>query len=444
MMWSEFLPIVPLVVVLSLSLLTRKVLVALVSGVCLGVLILLLSKDFLTVLSTVFSVLSKGSMISIFLFCLLIGAWMEIIKRLGGIEIIVRYLITDGYLVRSSLGAQLFVFAIGLLLFVDGYFSVVIAGVIGVGLFDRYHISRSQLAYILDATSSPVAWLIPVNAAGTFVVALMKGMEIAQPWQVLFDGMIFQFYSILSIFIVFILILLSQRNSRQMPAVLNEKSSFLETKTDIGDSKKIVLLPLLLLIPLFFLGILVVGDAIIALDISLFFCLMITAFCLRKNKFFTTISYMGWCWKGAKSFVEITIVLALAFVLGNILKELNMEILMMKMFDFVSPSFLPLMTFVLGVFLSLSTGTSGGTVAIILPIVFPLALRFGVDLPVLLGAAISGSVFGDHCSPLSDSTILASKIADIEVMEHVRFQIPYAFLAATLSMIGYFVLGFNI
>lgn len=104
---------------------------------------------------------------------------MELIKRLGGIDIIVRYLITDGYLVRSSLGAQLFVFAIGLLLFVDGYFSVVIAGVIGVGLFDRYHISRSQLAYILDATSSPVAWLIPVNAAGTFVVALMKGMEIA-------------------------------------------------------------------------------------------------------------------------------------------------------------------------------------------------------------------------------------------------------------------------
>lgn len=229
-----------------------------------------------------------------------------------------------------------------------------------------------------------------------------------------------------------------------MPNVLNEKSSLYGTKTDIGDSKKIVLLPLLLLIPLFLLGILVVGDAIIALDISLFLCLMITAFCLRKNKPFSVKSYMVWCWKGAKSFVEITIVLALAFVLGNILKELNMEMLMVKIFDFVSPSFLPLMTFVLGVFLSLSTGTSGGTVAILLPIVFPLALRFGVDLPVLLGAAISGSVFGDHCSPLSDSTILASKIADIEVMEHVRFQIPYAFLAATLSMIGYFVLGFNI
>jgi Na+/H+ antiporter NhaC len=151
--------------------------------------------------------------------------------------------------------------------------------------------------------------------------------------------------------------------------------------------------------------------------------------------------YIEWCIEGMAKFLQITIILVLAFALSNLMEKLNLGSYIAEMSTDMNPILLPAVIFLMGSIISFATGTSGGTTAILIPIAIPMAAKLGVDIHLIIGAVVSSAVFGDHCSPISDSTILASMISEVPVMNHVKTQIPYALISGGLSMAGFLIMG---
>lgn len=444
----NWVSIVPVVLAIVLAFVMRNVFISLLVGIIsAGMILDIQGNTVFTGLDSIYQVFQNDWAAKSILFCLMIGAFVYIIEVSGGVHGMVDYLTQKKNIVKSKLGAQLIAYLLGIVLFIDGTSSIVISGVAARPLFDHFDVSRRKLAYITDSTSSPVAWLIPFNAAGAFLIAMIGGQVSlgvvdVDPMTTIISAMPFQLYGIVSIFLVAVVIFRGRHD-------INE-----DIKNEVGNSDdlsidkqvkspngKHMLIPILILVISIFSIMTFTGDGSSGIYIGIIITLITTGIYYVYQGVTDFEEYFKWIVKGMSNYLGITMILTLAFAFSNLISQLGTGAFIASLTSGINPVFLPVMIFVIGAIMSFATGTSGGTVAILIPIALPMAMVHQVDISIVIGAIISGGVFGDHCSPISDSTILSSMIAEIHVMEHVKNQMPFALTSAAISCIGFIIVG---
>ncbi|MCY6483034.1 sodium:proton antiporter [Clostridium aestuarii] len=460
--------LVPLVAII-LAFVTRQILISMFFGIIVGGIIL--KGNFLAGISegvnSIVYILKEEWASKSILFCLLIGSMVYVLEVSGGIQGLVILLTEKTKVVKSKIGSQLIAYLIGFLLFVEATSSVVISGTVARPFFDKYKVSREKLAYICDSTASPIAWLFPINAAGTFIMAQVaaqnsKGIISGEPFMYVLSAIPFQFYSIVAVVVVGIVIFTGrdfslmkkaeERTQNSSDVIAEAAAEMLHYEILQGKKPRAVnmILPIAILVGniIFFLystggGNITKGDGPSAIYQGIIITLFITGIFYWIQGYVKPAEYIKWCIKGMNKFLEITIILILAFTLGSVMNKLGTGLYLAQVMNGnVAYYLVPALMFIIGSIISFSTGTSVGTVSIIFPIAVPVAASLGTNIPLTIGAVVSSAIFGDHCSPISDSTILSSMIAEIPVMEHFKTQIPYALVSGGISLIMFLVAGF--
>ena len=390
----------------------------------------------------------------ILLFCLIIGALIAYMQRSGGIAAMVERLHSSG--VASTPRRAGFVTAIsGVLIFVETNVSLLASGVLGRPLFDRLKVSRARLAYIIDSTCAPISVLILVNGWGAYIASLMLSNGVENAFSVLFQTIVFNFYALLTVAVVFATVALNRTFGALGVADANwtEPRDLAEGVADDdlheAPSRAIYMwLPMLILVggALGFMWWTGDGDmtqgsgsqsilwAVVLATACAFVFLAISR---RTPGQMVDIGF-----KGMGDLLPAVTVIFLALVLGSSLRELGTGVFIAGVASGVSaPWTIPAILFVVAGVTSFTTGTSWGTYGILVPIAVPLAIGAGLPMPLVIAAVMGGGVFGDHCSPISDTTIIASLAAGCDHVEHVKTQLPYALSVGVVTILLYLVMG---
>lgn len=446
-----WLSLVPVLLAIILAFTIKDVFISLLTGIIVsGIILDAKTNSFFLGLNSIYKVFQDDYAVKSILFCLMIGSFVYVIEASGGVHGMVEYLTKEKQVVKSQRGVQLIAYLIGILMFIDGTSSIVITGVTARPLFDHFDVSRNKLAYITDSTSSPISWLIPFSGGGAFLIAMIGAQVSAgtldvDPMNTIISTIPFQLYGILSILIVGVVILLGKGEAMQNETVNNKQLDNTPTQTVYEGNYipkiKNILVPIILLVGSIIGIMIVTGDGATSIYIGVIITLLLTGVYYVLQGVSSLKTYSEWVVKGMSNYLGVTMILALAFAFSNLVSELGTGAFIASISGNINPIFIPAMVFILGAIMSFATGTSAGTVGILIPIVFPMAVSLQVAIPVVLGAIISGGLFGDHCSPISDSTILSSMVAEVQVMDHVTTQMPYALIVATISCIGFLILG---
>lgn len=469
--------VLPICITLGLAVYKRNIIIALISGIIAADIILdLETHKLFSGIKSLVGIFENQTTIYLILFLILIGAFVNVIEKSGGIHGLVILFTEKHKIVKSPIIAELFTFFLGILLFIDGTSSIVISGISSKNFFDKHEISRRKLAYILDSTSAPIAWLSPITGAGAFLTMIVssqieQGVISGDAFSYVLKAVPYQLYSWVSIGIV-AFVILSRYEGGFENLVINKvtakpiktitkitKNNYEEIKTsdDITKYEKFEAnkyKPISMILPVIFFvvstfalmyidgnGNILQGNGMECIYISIILTLLMTAILYKIMGISKLETYLKWSIEGIKNYTEIVIIFVLALGFSSLLSELKSGEFIANYISYMNPVLLPLAVFIIGAIISLSTGTSGGTTAILLPIAISLAANLNVDISLIIGAVVSGAVFGDHCSPLSDSTILAAMVSEIEVMDHVISQLPKSVMGGLISCMLFLVLG---
>lgn len=370
--------------------------------------------------------------------------------------------------VKSRKGVQLLAWFLGLFIFFSDYFSPLFVGPVMKDLTDKANISREKLAYICDSTSAPMAVLVPFSAWGVFITALLVGQgpieDLAQAARIYYKSVGLNFYAIFAVVMVALIALgiipefgpmkKAELRAQNEGKVLSDTASPMMgvELSEIKQAKEIkkprlflnFILPVLIIITVavgtyVFTGSAKTLEAFMSAVFFLGLMLLIQKLTI-KDVFDTAV-------QGIKGVMPAILILAMAYLINTISKDLGAAQYIIQMTEgWLTPILLPVITFFICAFISFSTGTSWGTYAIMIPIAVPLAFAFsGNEVTMLIyatiGAVAGGGVFGDHCSPLSDTTILSSFGAASDHIDHVKTQLPYASVAAAVALLVYLGMG---
>jgi len=379
----------------------------------------------------------------------MVGSVMMLIERSGGIGGLVHELSVRRPWVRNKRHALMPSFIAGIVIFIESSITSLVAGAVGRVFCDRYGVSRAKLAYVCDSTSAPVCSIITLNGWGALLLGLIGG-EIAAGlisgesaiW--LIRSIAFNFYAYIALIVAFAVIWFDieigpMRHTLPVPPSV-------EADNTQGDAALFVW-PIVWMIGgvVAFMFLTGGGDILKGSgSSSIFYTLSLTLLAMwgyyrlkgamRSGEFFKA------SFNGARSMVPIAAILLFAFAIGGVSSDMEVgQYLASFVGDYLPAPYLAGAIFLLSAVIAFATGTSWGTFSIMLPIAVPLAV--GMDAPVALamGAVISGGVFGDHCSPISDTTIISSMAAGCDVAEHTRTQLPYALISAAAAL-GLFIL----
>lgn len=453
---DSWLTLLPPCLSILLAITTRQVYVAIFAGIMAGS--ILLSQNALNGMADSFNVIAEifqsPSSVKSLIFILMIGAIINVMQKSGGVEALICHLSQQRNIVKSRVSAQLVTFGFGFLMCLEGVGSMMLVGVVGRPLFKKFNISNERLALVANCTGAPLAWLMPFSGAGVFLTSLIaseveNGTLSEQPMSYVLNALPYQFYTIVILALVPLL-------------ALKKSDSFAQLKSD-AENESLNRLPesnpqanaLFMLVPIFFLltsigiityvtgdGDIFSGDISSAVYLSGFISLIGSGVYFRANQV-TVEQYVDWCIQGMKNMLPAAIILTLAFSLSRVSGELGTGKYLASFFSSELPlGLVPVSIFVICILISFSTGSSGATVSIMTPIVVSLAVSTGVGVPLAIAAMISGAVFGDQSSPISDSVIVASSAADCSPERHFATQLPYTLAVALLSLVFYLVVGF--
>ncbi|WP_071433113.1 Na+/H+ antiporter NhaC family protein [Angelakisella massiliensis] len=470
-----FLTLLPPIIAIIAAVALRKVAVALLIGIFTGELILFGWNPFTAIdasLNEILTVCTDTGNLKTFLFTALMGAFVIMVEVSGGVDGFVAYLTEQSQKVKSKRAAMLIAYVIGIIIFIDGLLSIMFTGVVTRPLIDKYKVSREKLAYICDATSAPVNAIIPLNSWGAMLMGLIAaeisaGFITGDPMTLLIQSLPFQFYSILSLIFVLFYILtgkdwgpmkraeLRVQNTGALydegvTPLLNDQDG-IERLVPAGKGNKWnMILPLIVLIGGTFIGLFVTGGGSIidgsgttAILYSVIITLIFMGIIYTRQKIMTSKQFSDYLLKGVSNMINLVCLLVLAFAIGAVVKKLETGIFMASLIgDQVSGALCPAIIFVLGAVMAFATGTSWGTFSIMMPIAIPMAVAMDANILLTIGAVISGGIFGDHCSPISDTTILSSMSVGTDLFSHVKTQLPYALVTAALATVLYVVCGF--
>lgn len=479
-----FFSLIPPLLAIIFAIRTKQVYLSLLSGILLGWIILNdwnIWKGFLDTLEGLVNVFDDAGSSRTIMFSALVGALILLIQRSGGVR---GFIIWVSEKLRDKpngkITVQMYAWLISVLIFVESSISVLTTGAIFRPLFDRYKISREKLAYIIDSGSAPSCIIFPLNGWGAFIMGLLATMSVDQPFLTMLAAVPFNFYALLALVAVPCIIHFgwdipvmkrAEQRTQQGELLWEDATPMISEdilETDIGEGVKpralnmvipivvmIVSMPIVLLYTGWFdmpagesYGsqiMLALGQGsgskavLIAVTISI-----LTSMGLYKAQGIMGIrENFDWILKGIAALVPLALLMLLAFAIGNVCKELGTGLYVSNIIgSFLTPAVIPALLFMASAFIAFSTGTSWGTFAIMIGIAVPLINTIDIHFSLCLAAVLGGGVFGDHCSPISDTTIIASMSAATDHVDHVRTQLPYALILGGISTVMYLVFGF--
>lgn len=466
MIEAGWLSILPPLIAITLALISKEVYSSLFLGIFSGMCIYCFCTggNILQAVTYVFDMMAakigeNGYMI---IFLVLLGSLVVIVTRSGGSGAYGRW---AGKRIRTGVAAKLATAVLGLLIFVDDGFNCLTVGTVMRPITDKCKISREKLAYLLDATAAPVCIIAPISS---WAVAVASEVEEAGGLNAFVRTIPYNLYAILTIVMVFFLSVTDfdfgpmekAENSRK-----KEKEQAAQGEAAAEKGKGTVpdlILPVATLIVCAILGMAYVGgffegkaftEAIgenptAGLTLGTFAALVVAMVLYLPRRIMSLREFMTGIIDGIKTMIPALTILILAWGLGGVCREMIGTGIFVS--HFVSAAnlpfgFLPAIVFAVAAFLSFSMGTAWGTFGILLPIVSMMCAGSAGEAILIpaLGATLAGSVYGDHCSPISDTTILASTGAQCEHLRHVETQLPYATLVAVVCFFGYLVAGFS-
>ena len=405
-----------------------------------------------------------GSDAQVILFTLVIGALIATVEASGGVRGFVRFLERNKW-VNSAKRSQLLAWLTGMVIFIESNITVLVAGSVARPLFDRYKSSREKLAYIIDSTSAPICILIPMNAWGAYNLGILEGLGVENALMVFLNSILFNFYAIAAVLVVVAVILwgidigpMRKAEERTLRGELLWPDSTPMIDEEILSPTPIekvephafnMIVPIAGMVLFMPLGLYITGGGDLSAGSgstsvlwSVLFALRLSWIMLLIQGAFSTEELVKIGLKGAGGLMPLALILLLALALGDVVDVLGTGVYVAQVTAGTMPNYiyLPLIFLVSGG-IAFSTGTSWGTFAIMLPIAVPAAATLGLPLAPFVAATLSGGVFGDHCSPISDTTIISSMAAATDHIDHVRTQLPYALIGGAIATICFGLLG---
>ena len=467
--YNTALSLLPPVVAIGLALITKEVYSSLFIGIVVGGL-LFSNFSFEGTINHVFSggivaQLSDSYNVGILIFLVILGTLVCLMNKAGGSAAFGRWAKQN---IKSRAGAQLASILLGCLIFIDDYFNCLTVGSVMRPITDKHRVSRAKLAYIIDATAAPVCIIAPISS---WAAAVSGFAEDGQGLNLFIRAIPYNYYALLTIFMMVAMVLLkvefgpmarNERNALEKGDLFSGPNPYAMLDEEIDESKGSVLdlvLPVVVLVISCVIGMIYSGgffsgtdfvtsfsnsDASVGLmlgsAVGLVFALIYYA--VRRSMSFSEM--MGCIPEGFKAMVPAILILTFAWTLKSMTDSLGAKYFVR---DFVYANaeglqaFLPCIVFLIGCGLSFATGTSWGTFGILIPIVQSV---FPMDNPlaiICISACMAGAVCGDHCSPISDTTIMASAGAQCDHVSHVSTQLPYAISCAAIAGVCYVVAG---
>ncbi len=468
--YNTFWSLIPPIIAIALALITKEVYSSLFLGILVGG---LLYSSF-AFEATILHVFNDGIVASvtdsynmgILIFLIILGSMVCLMNKAGGSAAFGRWAKDH---IKSRVGAQLASVLLGVLIFIDDYFNCLTVGSVMRPITDKHNISRAKLAYIIDATAAPICIIAPISS---WAAAVAGFAEDGQGFNLFLRAIPYNYYALLTIVMMVGMILMKaefgpmakyEKNAIEKGDLFSGSNPYAGAEDDAPEDKGRVLdlvLPVVVLIICCVIGMIYSGgffdgegfitafsnsDASVGLMLGSAFALVFTLvyYLIRRSMSFKEM--MGCIPEGFKAMVPAIMILTFAWSLKNMTDSLGAKFFVR---DFVRSSasglqmILPLIVFAIGCLLAFATGTSWGTFGILIPIVQNV---FSMDNPmaiVCISACMAGAVCGDHCSPISDTTIMASAGAQCDHVDHVSTQLPYAITAAAVSFVSYLFAGF--
>lgn len=451
-----FLSVVAPVITLTLALVTKNVFMALFIGVFLGK-IILLNFNFIAgidnALYTLVGQFASTSNTIVIFSILMLGGLITLIEESGGINGFVNFLTKKSGIIKSKRGASFFTWLVGVLVFTSGTVSCLVTGAVTRPINDALEVAPEKSAYIVHTTSTPMCVLLPLSGWGAFMIGLLQSSGIENAPEILVKSIYLNFYCLIAIIGTLLLILLQKDFGTMKKAVLDfkihkEKQEKIEK---IKEGKmSVLLIPLLTMIFTILLvlyitgnGKMINGDGYKAILWGILLAILFAIFLLkiyREKKIGESIEIF---FKGASSSLSMAGVLLFAFAMGATVKELGTGAYLAEIFSkILSPALLPTIIFIIACMISFTTGTSMGTMAITMTLAIPMALKMNVNIALTAAAVFGGSIFGDHSSPISDTSILSCSTTGCSIINHIKTQMPYTITFAIITIILYLILGF--
>jgi Na+/H+ antiporter NhaC len=400
------------------------------------------------------------------MFSALIGAMITFTQASGGMEGFVSWVESRG-LTRSKRSVGLLTGCVSLAVFLESNFGLLVAGSVARPLYDKCRMAREKLAYVIDATCSPKCILIPLNAWGAYIIAILAAQGVEQPVPVLLAALPFNFYALLAIALAFLVIVTGWNIGpmREAERRVAEEGKLLRdgaepmVSSDVAAARApegvprralnmvapIVTMVLTVPVVLWYTGDgnIMNGSGSNSVLWGVIVGLLVAAVAYRVQGIMKLPQLSDQLIAGVRGLVPLVIVLSLAFAIGATTRALGTGVFVAQALQAtLHPGLVPALVFVLACFIAFSTGTSWGTFAIMIPIVMPMIAILDLHPALALGAALGGGIFGDHCSPISDTTIVASMASATDHIDHVRTQLPYAMICAGASILLFLVFGF--
>ena len=441
--------LIPIIICLILILLTKNAFVSILSGlISASIIILAVDGTQFTVINSIIEVATNPYQFKIIGFVVLTGALVSAMQLSGGIDGVINLLQKGRRKTNSKVMGQLFTMLIGILMFMDGTSSMAITAVVGKVIFKQLKLPKEKLALIVNSTAAPIAWIIPFGGAAAMVAGALTeaGVPAGESFTYVVKAIIFQFYTIILLIIIALSVILNKDFSTIKNSEYKEED--LE-ELNIKNNKAInMILPILVLISSIFImlfytgkGNIMNGDGATSVFTSGCIALFITAIFYRIQNLGSFNTILSWIFTGMRNMLEIAILLIVAFAFGAIIQKIGTAAYLVQITEFIPTAVLPIAVLVLSTIIAFSTGTSSGTVAIMIPLIIPMVIASGGSIPLTVGAVISGAVFGDQNSVISDSVIMTSSMTGVEPIRHVKTQMPYTLLALGISAALYLICG---
>lgn len=470
MSWEFLLSILPPVIAITLAFITRNVIFSLFTGSLVGVLIILHGNIFISIQTFIgdylFVQLTDGYNAGIIVLLLFIGGFVTLIEQSGGgvafAGMFTKY-------IKTRVSAQFGAFIGGLVIFFSDLGSPLINGPVFESIFDKLKLSREKLAWIIDSTASPVAVMIPFIGWGVYIMGLLNTQieELSlnmTDWDLFLQSLPFFIYPILAVTIIPVIII-SKREIGPMKKAEERTqggqkywthSNPMRSSTVLEEASNarpiMVWLPLLVLLGVLFILLINLGFPFgpiegngfrVALTTAYFLAAITIIILLVVYKANTISEAFNTYISGMSKMTQIIIVLVLAWSLGSIMSELDTANNIAQILEGNVPSFIiPALILIVGAFMSFASGSSWGTFAVMMPLAIPLGVYFDLPLMLCVGAVISAGLFGDHSSPISDTTILSATGAGSDLSDHNRTQIPIAALNGGITLVTLLVAPF--
>ncbi len=471
-MYGTFWSLVPPLVAIVLALITKEVYSSLFVGILVGALFYsgfsfettvnhILTGGFISVLTVSYNV-------GILIFLVVLGAIVALMNRAGGSAAFGNWASKH---IKSRVGAQLATIALGVLIFIDDYFNCLTVGSVMRPVTDKHKVSRAKLSYLIDATAAPICIIAPVSS---WAAAVSSYVEEGKGLEVFIKAIPYNFYALLTIVMMIVLVIMKreygpmrthEKNALKGDIFTTEDRPYANADAEEVNTKGKVIdlvFPIVVLIISCVIGMIYTGgffsganfveafsncDASVGLAMGSIFGLIITIIFYLIRRVLSFKNCMECIPDGFKAMVPAILILTFAWTLKAMTDSLGATAFVdttVKSFAGSFMAFLPAIIFVIGCVISFATGTSWGTFGILIPIVTAVFGGSNPELTIIgISACMAGAVCGDHCSPISDTTIMASAGGQCNHVNHVSTQLPYAITVAAVSFVTYIVAGFT-